>query len=88
MSANDICWRLVAPVTGNKNPKGEALLVEVLREAESYRRLTQEAIHALHGLTVKHQQLVANHRWLSREHRRLDDQYRHLRARTIWTAAA
>lgn len=57
------------------------LLVEAVLDAQAYRTLAQEAIHALHDLTQRHDRL-------REQHARLREEYRCLRATTMRTTAA
>lgn len=56
-------------------------VVDLMIERDACRLLEQQAIHALHALTVERDRLRASHH-------RLIDEYRHLRAQTLREAEA
>ena len=59
LTADDIQWE-PAPVAITTDD----LLVEALLDAESYRAIAQEALHALARLTTRHRRLIEVHRHL------------------------
>ncbi len=71
LTAADIPWELQEPPADDLPYDPEDLLVELLVEAQSYRTVAQQVIHALHDLTQQHDRLRASHYRLIDEHRRL-----------------
>ena len=69
VAAADIPWTLPPAPDVPHDP--EDLLVEALVEAQSYRTVAQQAIHALHDLTQQHDRLRTSHHRLIDKHRRL-----------------
>lgn len=74
LAVDDICWE-PAPVT-SAVPEGNCtntadLFVEALIDAQSYRVIAQEALHALARLTAQHRRLTEVHRRLCEEYRAL-----------------
>jgi hypothetical protein len=59
----------------------EARIASFVDDVETYRALAQQAIHALHGLTVERDRLRD-------QHHRLRDEYRALREHLLQTVAA
>jgi hypothetical protein len=49
----------------------EDMLVEALLDAESYRTIAQESLHALARLTTQHRRLVQVHQHLRKQYRAL-----------------
>jgi hypothetical protein len=84
VAADEICW-----VPFSDRPRrderlgasGEDLLVEALREAQSYRELAQAAMHALHELRGERD-------YLRDARERLLDEYRRLREQILRSEAA
>jgi hypothetical protein len=66
LTKNEIQWE-PAPIAITT----EHMLVEALLDAESYRAVAQEALHALARLTARHRRLVEVHRQLCHQHRAL-----------------
>ena len=58
----------------------EDLLVNLIAEADAYRRLAQASFHALHDLQAEHDRHL-------RAHHRLVDEYRRLREQVLREAA-
>lgn len=78
VNADAIAWTLAdeLPPASDDDP-----LVDALLEAQSYRLLAQQAIHALHDLTRERDRLREQHQLLLSE-------YRHLRESILRTEAA
>ena len=69
---SDINWDLIdAPAAAMTVAHYEDLLTEVLVDAQSYRVLTQEALHALAALTLRYRRLEDQYRALLTEYRAL-----------------
>jgi hypothetical protein len=66
LTVDEIQWDPVPTATGPAD-----LLTEALLDAESYRVVAQEALHALSRLTARHRRLVEVHRQLCHQHRAL-----------------
>lgn len=81
LTAADISWQLPELPTEDRVGDRADMLVNVLVEAQSYRVLAQQAVHALHGLTDQHDRL-------RKQHHRLVDEYRRLNGQPIRPKAA